>query len=218
MATHRSHFATSTLLAIGYAAAGVAILHVHPEYALLASVLLIVAGIIPNIDNGPAAAPAREFIGFLAALVPLFIIEHYPGVKSGGIARMALVVICSYLLARIFFSRIVFKWTKHRGMIHSIPAAIITFEIVYLLLWDLLWRDRLYIATAALIGYLGHLVLDATTNIEITGANAKKPPVLKIAGRSGMETTAFYTTALILGWFVARDIYPQLQIYAGLKY
>lgn len=218
MARHQSHFTFSTFLAIGYAVGGVLAFRIHPEFALLASVVVVVAGLLPNIDNGPGAGPAKEFIGFIAALAPLLIIENFPGLKAGGIARISLVVICSYLLTRIIFSRIVFKFTANRGMIHSIPAAIICFELVYILFWDLLWRDRLYVATAALVGFLGHLFLDATTNIEITGAEGKKPPVMKLFGKTWTETTILYSTALVLGWFVARDIYPQLSLYGGIRY
>lgn len=218
MARHQSHFALSTLLGIGYAGAGIVLFHTHPEYALLASVIVVVAGILPNIDNGPTSAPAQEFVAFLAALVPLTLVESYPSLKAGGVARIALVVLCSYLATKWLFSRLVFRFTTNRGMLHSIPAAIITFEIVYLIFWDLMWQDRLYLGTAALIGFCGHLLLDATSNFEFVGTGTKKPPVLKLRGKSWTATTAMYTTALVLGWLVAQDIYPKLKLFAGIAY
>ncbi len=218
MASHRSHFSVSALLGIGYAAAGVVVLNTHPEYALLAAVIVLVSGLLPNIDNGPATAPAQEFIGFIAALAPLVAIEQFPEARHGGVARIALVVICSYLLAKIIFSRVLTKWTANRGMLHSIPAAVICSEIVYLLFWDLLPRDRLFVSAAALVGYGAHLFLDASSNFELLGTPNKKPAVMKIAAPNWFATTMMYSTMIVLGWFVASDLYPGLKVSLGVHY
>jgi hypothetical protein len=107
-------------------------------------------------------------------------------------------------------------------MIHSIPAAIITFEFVFLLFWDLYLYDRLYLATAALVGFLSHLLLDAYGNLDIVGKAMGKPrtvqPVMKFAANSWGATASAYGLCLLLGWFIAQDLYPSLRIVAGINY
>lgn len=218
MAQRSSHLSISVILAILYAGIGLSILGIHPEHVLLASVIVVVAGLLPNIDSDPGAGTAREFGALLAAAAPLLLIEFFPIVKAGGVARIALVVICCYLISRLIVVRILEYRTEHRGLIHSVPAAIITSEAIYLLFWDLFAYQRAYLAGAALLGYLSHLVLDASSNIDLLGKKEKKPPALKLKGPSWQSTFMMYSVSIVLGWLVVRDIYPQFRIYAGFKF
>lgn len=221
MAQYQSHVTFSVVTGIVYALLGVFFLQVFPEHAMLASVIVVIAGILPNIDEG-GSAPAQELGGLLAAISPLVLIEFFPGLRSGGVARIALIVICCYFLTRLIVVRALQKFTNHRGMIHSIPAAIITSELVYLLFWDLFWQDRLYLAGGAFVGYFSHLFLDASTNLDLVGkamGNAgKKAPALKLKGPSFGSTVVMYTSMIVLGWFVVQDFYPHLHSYAAVKY
>lgn len=221
MAQHQSHITFSIIVGIGYALLGISVFQIFPEHALLASVIIVIAGMLPDVDAG-GGAPARELGGLIAAISPLAVIEFFPGLKAGGIARIALVVICCYFITRMIVVRVLQKFTVHRGIIHSIPAAIITGEVVYLLFWDLYWQDRLYLATGAFVGFFSHLFLDASTNLDLIGRalgkGEKKPAALKLRGKSLGATLAMYASVIVLGWFVVQDVYPQLRFYAGVKY
>lgn len=213
MADYQGHISFSTFVAIGYALLGVYVLGIYPEYILLASVLVVITGMLPNVDAA-GGAPARELGGLLAAITPLVVLSQFPSLEAGGIARIALVVIASYLLTRILVVRLLEKITVHRGVFHSVPAAIIVFEIVYLLFWDLYLLDRLFIAAAAFIGFFSHLLLDAYGNLDIVGTALGKPKkkarVIKFGGSTWGATIALYSCVLFLGYFVARDFYPGL--------
>ena len=221
MAQPTSHFSFSTLLGIGYALFGVYVLNIQPELAVLAALAVMIGGVLPNVDASDSP-PAKEFGGFLAALAPIILMELYPSLKLGGTARIALVVICSYLITKLVVQRFLTSFTVHRGMLHSIPAAIVTFELVYLLFWDMATFIRLYIAAGAFLGFIMHLIVDATGNIDFWGRamgnSTRKPAALKLAGPSWGGNFAWYGTALVLGWMVLKDFYPQLGIYAGVKY
>ena len=107
-------------------------------------------------------------------------------------------------------------------MIHSIPAAIIAAEVTYLLFWDLQWQGKLLLSAATLTGFMTHLLLDAYGNLDLVksakGERGEKTSVLKFAGSSGGINFFAYATMLVLGWFVARDIYPALGFYAKVTY
>ena len=104
MASHRGHITFSTAIAAGYAYAGMEHYDINPEYVLLASVIIVIAGMLPDIDAG-ASGPSRELGGLLAAVSPIFALEYYPDLKTGGVTRIALVVIGCYLFTRVFVVR-----------------------------------------------------------------------------------------------------------------
>ena len=205
-----------------YALAGVTIFNLTPEVILLASVVVVIAGMLPNVDESNSGS-AHEFGGLLAAIAPLILFQFFPSFRQGGITRVALVVICCYLLSRVLIVRTLQKLTSHRGFLHSIPASIITFEAVYLLFWDLSVRPRVYVALAAFSGYFVHLMMDAYTNVDLVGrvmgrGVEKRPKALKLGGNSWVSTIAMYTCMTVLGYFVMKDIYPGFHVNADVRY
>ena len=221
MVSYQNYLTFSVLVALLYSAAGVVWLGVHPEITLVAGVIIVVTGLLPEIDSDNAP-PSREVGGFLAAISPILLIEMFPRIQAGGVARIALVVIASYLVTRIIIVRLLQKHTTQMGMVHSIPAAIITFELVYLMFWDLYTWDRLFVATAAFTGYFAHLLLDAGGNLDLFGkaqGNAERAnSALKVAASSSGANIAIYGVVLYLGWFVIIDFYPNLSFNPGIQY
>lgn len=196
---------------IALAVFGISSLHIHPEHALLAAVIVFVTGLLPDIDQEPGVGPTRDIGGMLAAVAPLVVLEMFPNIKAGGTARIALVVICSFLLCRLIIVTYFENFTNHRGMVHSIPAAIVTAQISYLLFWDMFLKDRLFVTAAAFAGYFLHLLIDGYGNIDLTGKKGKKAPVLKLTAPTIEGTLATYAVVLLLGWFVWRDLVPQIR-------
>jgi hypothetical protein len=218
MAKPRSHLTLAVTIGIAYALFGVFVMRVNPEHAILGSILVIFAHMLPNMDGGGADRFPKEFGGFLAALAPLIAMEMFPVIKSGGIARIFVFFWCSYLLVKWVMARILEKWTKPRGLFHSVPAALLTTELTYLFFWDLPMTSRIFATIGALVGFSSHLLLDASTNLDFIGNKERKPPVLKLVAKSWETTCALYISVVFLGWLVMKDIYPQLRIYGGVTF
>ena len=66
MADYQSHISFSSVVGVGYTIFGMVFLGVHPEQALLALAIIIVAGILPDLD-AKSGAPVRELSALLAA-------------------------------------------------------------------------------------------------------------------------------------------------------
>ena len=213
MAQYQSHVTFSTILSAAYVAAGIMFFGIYTEQALLAGVILVFAGLLPNVDSGHAES-TREFGALLAAVVPIMLLEMVPGFKDGGISRLALVIIGCYLFTRIVVVRMLQSMTVTRGMLHSIPAAIITSEVVYLFFYDLFWKDRLFVAIAALVGFLSHLMLDGYGNLDLVGRAFgkvdKRTAALKFKASTTGSTIAAYLSIVVLGYFVMKDLYPHI--------
>lgn len=214
MAQYQSHVTFSSILAAVYVAAGIMLFGIYVEQALLAGVILMFAGMLPNVDSGHSES-TREFGALLAAVVPIVMIEFIPGIKDGGVSRLALVIITVYLFTRIVVVRMLQSMTVTRGMLHSIPAAIITSEIVYLFFHDLFWKDRLYVAAAAFIGFGSHLLLDGYGNLDLIGRaygkSERRPAALKLRTGTFGSTMAAYLSIVVLGYFVMKDLYPHIE-------
>jgi hypothetical protein len=198
MGQYKNYITFSVLLGITYAVGGHYLFRVQPEIGLLASVVILIAGLLPEIDAGPGPAN-RELGGLLAAIAPLVLIELFPRFAMGGTSRIALVVICCYIVTRIIVSRLLIKITAPKGIIHSIPAAVLTFEVVYLLFGDLYRGDRLFVATAALVGYLGHLTVDAYSSLDLLGKaigdSKKGASYFKFTGKTTGATIAVFCSS-----------------------
>lgn len=203
---------------MAYAACGFLIFKIHPEILLLSAVIVVICGILPNIDSGPETDSSQQIISLTAAIVPLLLLSLVPELRSGGIARIALVVVAAFFLTRYLAKVVITKMFSKRGLLHSLPAAIIVTEITYLMFFDLFPRERLFLAGAAFSGFFCHLLLDATMNIDLVGNKAPPIPVLKLAGKNWFHNIALYTTMFVLGWLVIKDVYPGLKLYGGVAY
>ena len=221
MAKYESHVTFSTVAGIAYGLVGMLMLDIYPEHCILALAMIVIAGILPDIDHKNGAV-AKEVGTLISAVCPILILKFLPGIKAGGMTRIALVVIACYLFTRVFIVRLLQNITVERGMLHSIPAAIVIFEVVYLVFYDLYWTDRLYVATAAFAGFFFHLLLDASSNVDIVGSalgeGKKKTPALKFFGNDTPATVAVYLCMATLGWFVMKDMYPNLSVQTAVTY
>lgn len=222
MAKLENHLSLSTGTGVLYAIFGAFFLDLGGEVVFLASVLLIMAGLLPNMDEAGDKS-GQELMGLFAALAPLVIIQFYPSLQSGKITTLALIIILSYLITKYFLNSLFSNYTSHRGALHSIPASIITFEIVFLIFNDLPMLERVYLAGAAFVGFFSHLLIDAYTNLDLynraTGKGVpQRPAVMKLWTNNINSTLGLYTTMIILGYFVARDISPNFKLFAGVQY
>lgn len=93
--------------------------------------------------------------------------------------------ILGYLLA---------KFTVHRGLWHSIPAAVLCSEITYLLFFDLPVKVRLLYALSVLGGFISHLLLDEMYSVKVLALDTKRSfgTALKFTGPSKLQTFFLY--------------------------
>ena len=164
MAGFKTHIGTSTVLGVGYGAAG-SWFGMPLGESILSASLCSVAGMLPDLDSD-SGVPIRETFCFLSALVPMMLINR---LEPYDIAPETLLVIgiIGYVVMRFGVSRLFRKYTVHRGMWHSIPAAAIAGLIVYLLTCLPDETIRLYRSGAVVAGFLCHLVLDEIWSIEM---------------------------------------------------
>ena len=163
MAGFKTHVTTSSLFGIGYAGAGYA-MGVPWDSALVAGGLCGISGMLPDLDSG-SGRPLRETMGFAAAIIPMFLIDRF---QQLGLTNELLVLATGglYLLIRYGAAKLLAKYTVHRGMFHSIPAALTFAGVAFLIFGCTNLHLRYFKAGAVMLGFMTHLFLDEIYSIE----------------------------------------------------
>jgi membrane-bound metal-dependent hydrolase YbcI (DUF457 family) len=119
---------------------------------------------LPDIDS-PSSTPKRESMAFAAAVVPMMLLGRF---QQCGMSHESIVLAGAavYLLIRFGLSELLARYTVHRGMFHSLPAAVVFGELAFLLASGDDVRLRIYKAAAVSIGYMSHLLLDEIYSVE----------------------------------------------------
>lgn len=164
MANFKTHITASTTLGIGYGVGGYLLLDMSVESAVLATGLCSVAGMLPDLD-ADKGRPLKEGMAFLAAVTPMLMVERLMHLQLAPEAMVAIAALL-YVLVRFGLTRIIQKFTVHRGMFHSLPAAVIAAELGFLACMCSDNNQRVYKACAVLLGFMSHLLLDELWSIE----------------------------------------------------
>ena len=206
MANFKTHIGFSTLLGVGYGGAAYAMFEVPASTCVLAGGLCSVSGMLPDVDSN-AGVPLRESMAFAAAVVPMMLVDRlqHLGWTTESIVLTGAFV---YLLIRFVVADCLRKYTVHRGMFHSLPAAVIVGELAFLLASGDV-ELRIYKAGAVALGYLSHLLLDELSAIHFKRGRLRLKrsfgTAMKLFGRKWWPNLSTYAKLAILTYVVLRE-------------
>lgn len=207
MASYQQHLAVSTTLGAGYAGCAIWLWGIDPAPSVLAGGLTALGGVLPDLDSD-TGVPLRELSGFLAALSPLFLLNRL-STWGGSTEAVILLGVAIYLAVRFGVAWCLKRVTVHRGMFHSVPAALIAAELVYLAHPHADPVLRLVPAVGVLIGFASHLVLDELYSIRVgrVGLRLNKAAgsALKLFSSSTTATLVTYLLLLGLTYAICRE-------------
>ncbi len=164
MAGFKTHITGSTVVGVGYGYWGVFQQGMTVESGLLAAGLCSVAGMLPDLDSD-SGIPLRETSMFASATVPMLMIERFRDFNLSH-ETMALAAMLIYIAIRFIVIEVFRRYTVHRGMWHSIPAAASCGMLAYLIMPCPTESMRVYKSAAVVLGFLVHLVLDEIWSID----------------------------------------------------
>lgn len=209
MADFKTHMTFSTGLGIAYGALGYWQYELPLGNCVIAGAMCSLAGMFPDLDSD-SGVPIRELKLFTSTVIPMLLMErfqrmgmnHSSMVLAGGIA---------YVFIRFFVFNMFRQYTKHRGMWHSIPAALIAATVAFLLSSNPDIAIRLYQAWAVLLGFLSHLLLDEIYSVDLNGRRLKKSfgTALKFWGSNNWANYSTYTKLAVVALLAIND--PMLQ-------
>ena len=164
MAGFATHVSVSGGLGIIYGTAGYAC-GLSPTTALVGATLCTIGGMLPDLD-GDTGVAVREIVPLVATVIPILmldIFQHWGWDQES----IFLSIVCLYLFIRFGVGEPFKRWTRHRGMWHSIPAAINCGLICMIICAHQEVGPRFFKATAITLGFLSHLVLDELWSIDL---------------------------------------------------
>jgi len=164
VADFKTHITGSTIVGVAYGYWGVTQQGMSLESGLLAGGLCSVSGMLPDLDSD-SGIPLRETSMFAAAVIPMLMIERF---RDMGLSHeaMALAAMLVYVTIRFVAVEFFKRYTVHRGMWHSLPAAAVSGLIAYLVMPSPDEGVRVYKSMAVVVGFLVHLILDEIWSID----------------------------------------------------
>jgi len=199
VADFKSHITGSTLVGIAYGYWGVTQQGMSLETGMLAGGLCAVSGMLPDLDSD-SGIPLRETSMFVAAIAPMLMIDRFRDLGLSDEA-MALAAMLIYLGIRFVAVEFFKRYTVHRGMWHSIPAAISAGMLAYLVMPCPSESIRVYKSMAVVTGFVVHLTMDEIWSIDLKrGFRLKKSfgTALKFYGNSMMANVSAYAKLALL--------------------
>ncbi len=162
MAGFKTHVSVSAGLGVGYGLVGYAC-GLPTSTAVVAASLCAIGGMLPDMD-GDTGVPVREIVPITAAVIPVLMLDIF---KHLGLNReqIFIAVMCLYFLIRFGVGVPFKRLTRHRGMWHSIPAAINVGLICFLVCSYQDLGPRLFKSVAISLGFLSHLLLDEVWSV-----------------------------------------------------
>ena len=210
MANFKTHIsvaaALSGCLATGFLEVGIA----APKDVWLYFAAGTLGGILPDIDANNSI-PGRMLFSFFAMVLAFLTLFSRANVYS--IVELSILWMVTYMGVRYIIFQMFARLTVHRGIFHSILAAIFFFFLTtnisyYLFSLDTLnaWMCGLFI----FIGYIIHLILDEMCSVDLIGTKIKKSfgTALKIFSRN-MKATSLLFLATVLAFHMT----PSTEIF-----
>lgn len=205
MASFRAHIslgiATGVLGVIGLVSLA---LFEAPGFLMAAWVAAVLGSVLPDIDSDsgiPFHVSFGSFALVAGALVGSAIYRETPD----DLTRVALWAVGTFALVYVVIGFIFKRFTRHRGMAHSIPAALVAGLVTFFLAIHLSSSDEeaFVLGVAMTLGYLGHLVLDelyAAVNFHGTPfvPNKALGSALKLYGDDTLPNLMVYGALLFL--------------------
>ena len=215
MAGFKTHITTSSVFGVGYTGAGL-YLGMPLDSALIAGGLCGIGGMLPDIDSD-SGIPFRESMGFAAAIVPMLLLDRFQQLGF-NYEQLVLATGGLYLFVRFGVARMLAKYTVHRGMFHSLPAAAIFTGVAFLLSGSSDLQLRYFKAGGVLLGVMSHLMLDEIYAIDWKRGRLKKSfgTALKLWGSNWWSNISTYgkliiVALMILGEPMVMERYGQLS-------
>ncbi|TWT77461.1 hypothetical protein Pla123a_21220 [Posidoniimonas polymericola] len=207
MADFKTHVTFSSVLGCGYAFAGMTA-GMGMDTSLVAGGLCGLSGMLPDVDSD-SGIPRRETMGFAAAIVPMLLVSRFQQYQLEH-DQMVLIAAGLYFGIRFGLSKLIGEFSVHRGMWHSIPAALIFAGLAFLITGSSDLTIKYFKAFAVFLGTMSHLVLDEVYSVDTRGIVPKFKKsfgsAVKFWGKSPWANFSTYAKLIVVAMLVFGDM------------
>lgn len=211
MAGFKTHLATGIAAGALIAAAGTISKALEPAETGAVLIVGAIGGLLPDMDSD-TGKPLALLFQLISVLVPTLMYPFFKDVPGSGTPFL----ICYFTLFYLFLNNVVCpvvkKLTVHRGIMHSIPFAVVCGETAFIL-FDLSGRPFAWYGGAAVFtGCMVHLIVDELHAISLKNGIM---PVFKRSTGSALKLSAPYPSSMVLIYLLltATSIVIYLKFY-----
>lgn len=132
-----------------------------PSFLAVVFLSAVLGSVLPDMDSD-SGIPYHVSFGSFSLVASVFAGSAvYHETPHEGL-RVALWAVGMFAFVYLIIGGIFKRFTRHRGMAHSLPAAFLTGLITFFLATHFLFSDMeaFILGVAMVIGYVGHLILD----------------------------------------------------------
>ena len=194
MADYQTHLKGGVVMGIAAALAAGSLGMVTAAEMPFIAIVTVWGGLAPDLDSDNSR-PSRIMTDYVTLIVPTVLLWRLPALhdslQRAAISWVVLAAVVRWPVAGLFK-----KLTVHRGMFHSIPAALIFGGLAFLLAGRRLGDVPLQVAAgaSATAGYLTHLCLDELWSVDFEGRRIKRSfgSALSLRSQSRLATGLAY--------------------------
>lgn len=166
MAEFKTHLAGGLLIGTGASAISFLSFDLNIVQTFSVFVMGSLGGILPDLDSD-SGKPLTLLFGTLSVLLPALFLNKFIGQATITPELLVGYFVCSYLFVNLLICKLIKKMTIHRGIMHSIPFAILSGEIGYLLFVSSGHNVATIIGLSTFAGCIVHLLLDELNSFSL---------------------------------------------------
>ena len=219
MAGYKAHMAFGMVTGLAVSTAAVGLSAVVFWFSPLVFLATVFGAFIPDLDSD-TGLPLKILLTMLSIVGAVMVGYYF--FQAGADSLMTIVgfPLTAALFIYYVFGGIFKKLTRHRGIFHSIPAAILSILITFSVLQPFHFDPNvlMMVSLAVGIGYVSHLVLDELNSTVNLGGipfipNKAIGTALKFYSNNMVINGALYTTILVLGYYHWDQIAALIQVF-----
>lgn len=191
------------------------------EQVIAYFVLGTVGSVLPDLDADNSTPVQIAFS--LSSLASAFVIMFAATALFNSVIELVLIWLTAYLMFRWFIFALFARFTNHRGIFHSVPAAVFFGLLTTAVSHHVLavpplqaWLNGLFVC----LGYLVHLILDELYSVNVFGMRTRKSfgTAFKLYSKSSLSATFAVYLAMLAVFLFTPDLgrFTQMAVSAEL--
>ena len=205
MANFATHIGVGTVVSGGLATLTLAADVISPESLVAVTLAGVLGSVLPDIDLKDSRA-SRAFFSGLAVFISFCVL--FVNAQKYSIAELWLLWLGSFVLVRYGAEAAFHRFSYHRGIWHSLLAAVFFWFLTALVFKHVLGRHEgvAWLAGGFMfVGYLSHLVLDEIFSVDLMGKRLKASfgSALKFYDAKNVGDTSLIAVLTVIAFLLA---------------
>ncbi len=179
---------------------------IGPVHAGAVAVLGTLGSLLPDLDSD-SGKPLALLFQMISVLLPVLLYPYIFHGRGHDVPLLLCYYAGAYLLINYTVMPLVKRATRHRGMMHSLPFALVSGEGAFLLLLPSGQMTAVYGGLSVMAGCLIHLILDELASITQRSSGG----AMKLKSPHLIGTLFVYGLLVVMGVAVAARLFPTVR-------